>query len=70
MLRVHQERLTEYKTIKMSNLFLKIHTESSLSIEKLKTAACNALKKAMTAVLEYWHGYRLPICICSRNQDE
>ena len=62
--------LTEYRTIKMSDLFPRTQTERRLSIEKVKTAACRALNKAMIAVVEYWHGYLLPICDWRRNQDD
>lgn len=62
--------LTANNTIKMSDFFLNIQMESSLSILELKMAAWMALNKAMMAVLEYWQGYLFPILVWRMNHDD
>lgn len=44
--------------------------DSLLSIEKVKTADCMALKKVIITVLEYLQGYFFPINVWRRNHED
>lgn len=44
--------------------------DSLLSMEKVKTADCMALKKVIITVLEYLHGYFFPINDWRRNHED
>lgn len=60
--------LTEYMIVIISSFPFIAHPAGFLSTIKLKTADWMAPNKAIIAVLEYLHGYFLPILACIRNQ--
>lgn len=62
--------LTAYTTLSISKLPFKNHMARFLWMIKLKMHDWMAPKKFKIAVLEYWHGYLLPILACIRNHED